>query len=76
MKQDKMEDLVQNERKKLIHLWDLCCYSEIQKKKFVAFNATDFTESLLIKHEKEVQNLQGYYEVNEELFRKARKRQD
>ncbi|XP_003702698.1 protein regulator of cytokinesis 1-like [Megachile rotundata] len=55
-------------RSELTRLWDLCKFSEEQKKQFVHYNSHTYTEDLLTLHELEVKRVQEFYEANKPIF--------
>lgn len=55
-------------RAELTKLWNLCKYSESQRKKFTAFYSRIYTEDLLTLHELEVDKVQKFYDTNRSIF--------
>ncbi|XP_043488311.1 protein regulator of cytokinesis 1-like isoform X2 [Polistes fuscatus] len=55
-------------RVELVNLWDLCKYSESQRKKFTEFYSRTYTKDLLALHELEVDKVREYYETNKVIF--------
>ncbi|KAG7203524.1 hypothetical protein KM043_013577 [Ampulex compressa] len=55
-------------RDQLVKLWDLCKYSEDQRRQFIHFNSITYTEDLLMLHELEVEKVQKFYDVNKPIF--------
>ncbi|XP_015606138.1 protein regulator of cytokinesis 1 isoform X2 [Cephus cinctus] len=57
-------------------LWDLCKYSEEQRKEFVFFHSEVYTEDLLLHHELEAEQLRKFYEANKSTFELLVERQN
>ncbi|KOC67532.1 Protein regulator of cytokinesis 1 [Habropoda laboriosa] len=55
-------------RSELVKLWDLCKFSEGQRKQFIHFNSHTYTEDLLTLHDLEVKRVQEFYETNKSIF--------
>lgn len=55
-------------RSELVKLWDLCKFSEQQRRQFIHFNSHTYTEDLLTLHELEVKRIQEFYETNKSIF--------
>ncbi|KAK9305352.1 hypothetical protein QLX08_003606 [Tetragonisca angustula] len=55
-------------RSQLIMLWDLCKFSEQERKKFIHFTSNTYTEDLLTLHELEVKRVQEFYDSNKAIF--------
>ena len=76
LKGEKMEQFILATREELKYYWDLCYYGPNQRNKFLPFKSTEYNESTLNEHEREVEKLKEYYVANEALFKKIQKRQD
>ncbi|XP_017758294.1 PREDICTED: protein regulator of cytokinesis 1-like [Eufriesea mexicana] len=55
-------------RSELVKLWDLCKFSEQQRRQFIHFNSQTYTEDLLTLHELEVKRIQEFYETNKSIY--------
>ncbi|XP_076178878.1 protein regulator of cytokinesis 1-like [Ptiloglossa arizonensis] len=55
-------------RTDLTKLWDLCKFSEEQRKQFNYFHCETYTEDLLTLHELEVKRVQEFYETHKSIF--------
>ncbi|XP_053995201.1 protein regulator of cytokinesis 1-like [Hylaeus anthracinus] len=55
-------------RDQLVNLWDLCKFSEEQRKQFQYFHCQTYTEDLLTLHELEVKRVQKFYESYKHIF--------
>ncbi|CAK9804810.1 Protein regulator of cytokinesis 1 [Anthophora plagiata] len=55
-------------RAELVKLWDLCRFSEEQRKEFIHFNSHTYTEDLLTLHELELKRVQEFYNSNKSIF--------
>ncbi|KOX76700.1 Protein regulator of cytokinesis 1 [Melipona quadrifasciata] len=55
-------------RSQLVMLWDLCKFSEQERKKFIHFASNTYTEDLLTLHELEVKRVQEFYDSNKAIF--------
>ncbi|XP_020278344.1 protein regulator of cytokinesis 1-like [Pseudomyrmex gracilis] len=55
-------------RYEIMHLWDLCRYSETEKSTFAPFHSNTFTEDLVTLHELEVERLRKFYDGNRAIF--------
>lgn len=55
-------------RSELTKLWDLCKFSEPERKKFIHFTSHTYTEDLLTLHELEVKRVQEFYDSNKAIF--------
>lgn len=61
-------------RSELARLWDLCKFSEQQRKQFIHYNSDTYTEDLLTLHELEVKRVQEFYEANKSIFELLKER--
>ena len=55
-------------RSELVKLWDLCKFSDEQRRQFNYFYCQTYTEDLLTLHELEIKRLQEFYEANKSIF--------
>ncbi|XP_053989725.1 protein regulator of cytokinesis 1-like [Hylaeus volcanicus] len=55
-------------RDQLVNLWDLCKFSEEQRKQFQYFHCQTYTEDLLTLHELEVKRVQEFYKNYKAIF--------
>lgn len=55
-------------RSELVKLWDLCKFSEEQRRRFVHFNSHTYTDDLLTLHELELKRMQDFYEAGKPIF--------
>ncbi|KAK2575525.1 hypothetical protein KPH14_011245 [Odynerus spinipes] len=55
-------------RAELMNLWNLCKYSEFQRKRFTAFYSRIYTEDLLTLHKLEVDKVRKFYDTNRSIF--------
>ncbi|KAK2580422.1 hypothetical protein KPH14_006172 [Odynerus spinipes] len=63
-------------RAELANLWDLCKYSESQRKKFTAFHSRIYTEDLLTLHKLEVDKVRKFYDTNRSIFELIEEREN
>ncbi|KAG0347319.1 hypothetical protein BG004_007976 [Podila humilis] len=68
LKSEKLADLILDERKLLIKLWEQMFYTEEQRESFTPFYSSDTSEAILTAHEEEVSRLKDELESNTELF--------
>ncbi|XP_033230675.1 protein regulator of cytokinesis 1-like isoform X2 [Belonocnema kinseyi] len=55
-------------RDDLEELWELCKFSETQKRSFMPFYSKTYTEDLLTLHELEAEKLRKFYKTNKKIF--------
>ncbi|XP_017888273.1 protein regulator of cytokinesis 1-like [Ceratina calcarata] len=55
-------------RSELVKLWDLCKFSEEQRRRFVHFHSHTYTDDLLTLHELELKRMQDFYEASKPIF--------
>ncbi|XP_058790974.1 protein regulator of cytokinesis 1-like [Phymastichus coffea] len=65
---ENIANYVNKVREEIQNLWQLCKYSDLQKRSFTAMKCQTFTEDLLTLHEEEAQNLRKYYNSNRKIF--------
>ena len=63
-------------RSELVKLWDLCKFSEQQRKEFIYFYSHTYTEDLLTLHELEVKRIQEFYDSNKSIYELLQERDD
>merc|ERR1719436_627790 len=76
IKKENIEQFIINLRNELHGLWEQCYFSSEQINAFQPLHSIQFTETLLEKHEAEVERLKALYEENRELFTKVSQRQE
>ncbi|XP_031836756.1 protein regulator of cytokinesis 1-like [Nomia melanderi] len=55
-------------RSELVKLWDLCKFSEEQRRQFSYFHCQTYTEDMLTLHELEIKRLQDFHAANKSIF--------
>ncbi|XP_043597870.1 protein regulator of cytokinesis 1-like isoform X1 [Bombus pyrosoma] len=63
-------------RSELVKLWDICKFSEQQRKEFIYFYSHTYTEDLLTLHELEVKRIQEFYNSNKSIYELLQERDD
>lgn len=58
----RVKEFIMDLREEIMGYWNMCYFSEKDKKKFKTFYTNDFNEDVLIIHELELENLKKHYE--------------
>ncbi len=59
-------------RAEIENLWELCKYSELQKRSFTEMKCQTYTDDLLTIHEMEAEKLRKYYDKNRYYFKHSK----
>ncbi|XP_063234497.1 protein regulator of cytokinesis 1-like [Bacillus rossius redtenbacheri] len=75
VRKSKFEQFVQLLRKELDCWWWKCFYSEEQKKEFLPYYSSDYSEELLRLHEQQLEKVKKFYNDNISIFKLVHQRQ-
>ena len=62
-------------REEIKLMWVKCCYGESQQNTFELFKTSDFSDEVLIEHEKELKKLKDYFATHRDLYKLVSKRE-
>ncbi|XP_037931858.1 protein regulator of cytokinesis 1-like [Teleopsis dalmanni] len=68
LKRQNIKFYIQQLREQITQWWDKTLKSEVERNRFSNFNNNYYTDDLLVLHELELDDLQTYYETNQEIF--------
>lgn len=57
-----MKEFIMSIREEIVKYWNLCYFSEEDRKRFKTFYTNDYNEDVLVIHELELENLRKHYE--------------